>query len=178
MFDDPRSGRPCKLSEGQRHGAVERVKQSPRSLKNVLAQLAGELGIKLSGSTLKRICRRAKYCWKRVRKSLRSKRDPELFEQSRQKLSALIAQAGQQQIDLYYFDQSGFTLEPCVPYAWQPVGETLEVPCSKSKRLNVQAAILILANSPGFRLLGCRFLEAFQHEIHQGIPTVKAQVAG
>ena len=23
------------------------------------------------------------------------------------------------------------------PYAWQPVGETLEVPCSKSKRLNV-----------------------------------------
>ena len=40
------------------------------------------------------------------------------------------------------------------------------------------SAILILANSPGFRLLVCRFLEAFQHEIHQGIPTVKAQVAG
>jgi uncharacterized phage-associated protein len=23
--------------------------------------------------------------------------------------------------DLCYFDQSGFTLEPCVPYAWQPI---------------------------------------------------------
>jgi transposase len=137
LFDDPRSGRPCKLSEGQKHGAVELVKQSPRSLKKVLAQLAEELGIKLSCSTLKRICKQAKYCWKRVRKSLRSKRDPELFEQSRQQLAALIVQAGQKQIDLYYFDQSGFTLEPCVPYAWQPVGETIEVPCAKSKRLNV-----------------------------------------
>ena len=42
-----------------------------------------------------------------------------------------------QEIDLFYFDQSGFTLEPCVPYAWQPRGETIEMPCSKSKRLNV-----------------------------------------
>ncbi len=40
-------------------------------------------------------------------------------------------------INLTYFDQSGFTLEPCVPYAWQPINETIEVPCSKSKRLNV-----------------------------------------
>jgi len=111
---------------------------NPETLvKKVLAQLAEELGIKLSRSTLKRICKQAKYCWKRVRKSLRSKRDPELFEQSRQQLAALTLQAGQQQIDLYYFDQSGFTLEPCVPYAWQPAGETIEVPCSKSKRLNV-----------------------------------------
>ncbi len=40
-------------------------------------------------------------------------------------------------IDLCYFDQSGFTLEPCVPYAWQPINETIEIPSSKSKRLNV-----------------------------------------
>ena len=32
---------------------------------------------------------------------------------------------------------SGFTLEPCVPYAWQQTGETIEIPSSKSKRLNV-----------------------------------------
>jgi len=41
-----------------------------------------------------------------------------------------------------------------------------------------EAAILILTKLPGFRLRGWRFLEAFQHEIHQGIPTVEAQVAG
>jgi len=28
-------------------------------------------------------------------------------------------------------------LEPCAPYAWQPRCKTIEVPCAKSKRLNV-----------------------------------------
>ena len=40
-------------------------------------------------------------------------------------------------MDLFYFDESGFTLEPCVPYAWQPRGDHIEVPSSKSRRLNV-----------------------------------------
>ena len=41
------------------------------------------------------------------------------------------------EIDLYYFDESGFDLIPTVPYAWQPSGETIEIPCSKSPRINV-----------------------------------------
>ena len=40
-------------------------------------------------------------------------------------------------IDFYYFDESGFTLEPCVPYTWQEIGKTIEMPSSKSRRLNV-----------------------------------------
>jgi len=36
-----------------------------------------------------------------------------------------------------YFDEAGFSLDPCVPYAWQPIGETLELPASRGKRLNV-----------------------------------------
>ncbi len=115
LFGLPRSGRPCKLSDDHKLEAIEFVKKSPRSLKNVLAQLAEEFGIKLSRSTLKRLCKKGKPCWKRVRKSLKSKRNPEPFEQSRQQLAALIEQARQGQIDLCYFDQSGFTLEPCVP---------------------------------------------------------------
>ena len=71
---------------------------------------------------------------------MRSKRDPDLFEQSRQQLATLIEQSKQKEIDLFYFDESGFTLEPCVPSAWQPRGDTIEVSCSKSKRLNVQAS--------------------------------------
>ena len=85
----------------------------------------------------KRLCKQAKLCWKRVRKSLKSKRDPDLFAQSQQQLLALATQAAHQQIDLYYFDESVFTLESCVPYAWQAIGEHIEVPCSKSRRLNV-----------------------------------------
>lgn len=40
-------------------------------------------------------------------------------------------------INLYYFDESGFSTLPSVPYAWQPVGETRLLPSFPSKRLNV-----------------------------------------
>src|SRR5215470_18343808 len=46
-----------------------------------------------------------------------------------------MADAGE--IDLYYGDEAGFTLDPCVPYAWQTVGETIEIPAAKSDRINV-----------------------------------------
>lgn len=137
LLDKPRSGRPRILSQAAETDALNRVNQSPRSLKKVLAELSDSLGITLSLSTLKRTCKRAKLNWKRVRKSLKSKRDPDLFEKSQQQLALLIEQSEQKEIDLFYFDESGFTLEPCVPYAWQPSGETIEVPSSKSKRLNV-----------------------------------------
>lgn len=41
------------------------------------------------------------------------------------------------EIDLYYLDESGFCLIPCVPYGWQDIGEYLEIPSSRSRRLNV-----------------------------------------
>ena len=68
---------------------------------------------------------------------MRGKRDDEKFSATLVELKILIDQADRGEIDFYYFDESGFTLEPCVPYAWQPVGEHIEIPSSKSKRLNV-----------------------------------------
>lgn len=40
-------------------------------------------------------------------------------------------------MDLFYFDGSGFCTLPSMPYAWQPVGTTLELPAFPSQRLNV-----------------------------------------
>ena len=137
LLDNPRSGRPrivCPEAEAE---VIIRINQSPRSLKKVVSELADDLELILSISTLKRVCKRAGLSWKRIRKSLKSKRDPELFEQSRQQLKAFIKQSREKEIDLFYFDEAGFTLEPCIPYAWQPIGRTLEVPSSKSRRLNV-----------------------------------------
>jgi hypothetical protein len=42
-----------------------------------------------------------------------------------------------QKINLFYFDESGFTTASSVPYAWHPKGQSLEIPCFHSKRLNV-----------------------------------------
>jgi transposase len=137
LLDKSRCGRPCKLSLEQENQAIKWIEQSPRSLKNVIQQLAQQFSVSLHCATLRRLCKKHKMSWKRIRKSVKSKQNPELFEKSRQELAALIEQEKQNLIDLYYFDESGFTLEPCVPYAWQPIAQAIRVTCSKSKRLNV-----------------------------------------
>lgn len=42
-------------------------------------------------------------------------------------------------IDLFYGDESGFSLLPVVPYGWQPPGQVVERPSHYSPRLNVLA---------------------------------------
>lgn len=38
---------------------------------------------------------------------------------------------------IYYGDESGFNLDPCIPYGWQPAKEYIRITPKKSKRLNV-----------------------------------------
>jgi transposase len=68
---------------------------------------------------------------------MKTRRDASLFEKERENQKAMSALAEQGKIRLYYFDETGFSLEPSVPYAWQPVGGQAEIPSFKSKRLNV-----------------------------------------
>lgn len=137
LVDNSGRGRPSILSDSQKSDLIKQVEKSPRSLKAVLSNLEIELGITVSIDTLKHICKQAGLVWKRVRKSLRTKRNQDDFDASKDELKELIQQHKENKIDLCYFDESGFTLEPCVPYAWQLVGKTIEIPSSKSKRLNV-----------------------------------------
>ncbi len=137
LVDNSGRGRPSLLSDKQKRAVTSHVKKSPRSLKTVLSNLEIELGFTISIDTLKNICKQAGLVWKRVRKSLRTKRNQDDFDASKDELKLLIQQHKDNEIDLCYFDESGFTLEPCVPYAWQLVGKTIEIPSSKSKRLNV-----------------------------------------
>ena len=39
-------------------------------------------------------------------------------------------------IKVYFADESGFSLTPCVPYGWQPVNQPIRMTTQKSKRLN------------------------------------------
>ena len=137
LVDDSGRGRPPLLNDQQKDDVVKSVKKSPRSLKTVLSNLEAAFGITVSIDTLKLICKQAGLVWKRVRKSLRSKRNQDKFDAATAEIKELIQQHKEHEIDLCYFDESGFTLEPCVPYAWQSTGETIEIPSSKSKRLNV-----------------------------------------
>jgi transposase len=137
LVDKPGRGRLCILTEEQQIEVIKEVKKSPRSLKKVLADLTKEFGISISIDTLKLICKKAGFIWKRIRKSLRSKRDQVEFDAATAEIKELIQQHKNGDIDLCYFDESGFTLEPSVPYAWQSANEIIEIPSSKSKRLNI-----------------------------------------
>lgn len=40
-------------------------------------------------------------------------------------------------MNLYYFDESSFSLSPNIPYGWSPKNETIELEASRSKSLKV-----------------------------------------
>jgi transposase len=133
LFDKQRSGRPRKLLVEQEYEVIEFIKENPRSLKAVIAEIASKFDIEIHVSPLKRLCKNAGLSCKRIRKSLKYKRDPERYAQSKKELEGLIQQAKEGVIDLYYFDESGFTLEPCMPYAWQKKVKQLKFQVQKAK---------------------------------------------
>lgn len=137
LHDRPRSGRPATLTKEEQEIAIDLVKKYPRRAKLVLQKLVEEVGKTLSKSTLNRIVKAAQGRWKRVRRSLRSKRDPQAFSEGKARQQELRRQQQRGEIGLFYFDECGFTLEPVVPYAWQFPEEEIEIPSSKSRRLNV-----------------------------------------
>jgi len=137
LHDHPRSGRPSKLTPDEQALAQQYIKEEPRSLKGVVERLARKTEKRLSISTLKRLAKKARLRWKRVRKSLKSLRDPDAFARCQRALAALQTQEDQGKIDLYYFDESGFALDPTIPYAWQEPKSVIELPARRYGRINV-----------------------------------------
>jgi hypothetical protein len=65
------------------------------------------------------------------------KPDSLLYEVEKEVLDDLISSAGSGNINLYYFDESGFNLNPNIPYAWSKIGQTLFIAGKRSQNLNV-----------------------------------------
>jgi transposase len=79
LADRPHTGAPPKLSESEQKLALELLAESPQRIDWVLIQIQQQTGKTISPSTLKRLARRSNFRWKRMRKSLRSKRDEKKF---------------------------------------------------------------------------------------------------
>ena len=137
LYDKPRSGRPPKLTPEEKDLARQYIKEDPRCLKQVVERLSQKTAQRLSISSLKRLAKKAGLRWKRVRKSFKSLREPAEFTKCQRELEALHKQEDQGKIDLYYCDESGFTLDPYIPYAWQESGTVIELPATKGTRINV-----------------------------------------
>lgn len=137
LHDKPRSGRPSKLTPDEQELAQQYIKEEPRALKGVVERVATQTEKRISISSLKRLAKKARLRWKRVRKSLKRLRDPEAFARGQRELEALQQQEDKGKIDLYYFDESGFALDPTIPYAWQEPESVIELPAMKYGRINV-----------------------------------------
>ena len=146
LDDDPRPGRPTTLTIEEQETALKLAREEPRAPHQQLGAIERETGKRIGREALKRLLKKARLVWKRVRRSLRHKRDEEAFRAAQQELADLRAKALAGGCDLYYYDEAGFCLLPAVPYAWQLVGERLEVPSARSKRQNVLA---FLGQLPG-----------------------------
>jgi transposase len=139
LDDDPRSGRPPKLTESERQEALKIALQEPRTIKAGLKRIADEIGKLLSGETLRTLLPTERYVWKRRRRSTRAKRDEAEFRAAEAELAHLRATAlrDKRPCDLWYYDEAGFTLPPSIPYAWQRVGQRLELASAHGPRQNV-----------------------------------------
>ena len=137
LYDEPRSGRPHKLTAQQINEVTDWLQAEPRSIKRIATQILDQFHQVVSLSTLRRVFRQAGFSWKRIRKSLKSKRNAQAFVQSQAEIEWLRMEEQHGLLEVYFFDESGFSLEPVVPYAWQPKGQTLSLLAAKSQRLHV-----------------------------------------
>jgi transposase len=135
--DHPRRGSPPKRTPDEQELAKHYIKAAPRSLKQVGERLANTTEKRLSLSSLKRLAKKARLRWQRVRKSFKRLRDPAACAKGNRALEALQQQEDQGKIDLYDFDEAGFALDPSLPYAWQEPKRVSELPARKYGRINV-----------------------------------------
>ena len=103
----------------------------------MVAIIKEEWGIETSVKTVQRILKTMNMSWHRMRKGVAGSPPAQEYEEKKAQLEELKKLDDLGQINLYYLDESGFSLIPCVPYGWQNIGEYIEVHSRLSRRLNV-----------------------------------------
>lgn len=138
LYNRPGRGRKPLFNDEQKKQIKEWVEENPKNLKAVIEKIKEEWNIECSKDTIKRIIKSLNMTWRRVRKAVGGQADPEDYSRRLEELEELKEKDEQGEIDLRYLDEAGFCLVPCVPYAWQEKGETIELESrSGKKRLNV-----------------------------------------
>ena len=138
LYERPGRGRKPILSVMEHLCVKIWGKHFPRQIARVQGLIALGLGKTVSTRTVSRILKTNRMRWKRIRRRPAKRPDPQEYAQKKQALEVLEDRHQQGEIDLRYVDQSGFCLIPYVPYAWQEIGDPIDVPSSHGrKRLNV-----------------------------------------
>ena len=137
LRDQEHPGRPRKGTAAERDWLCEAAKESPHQIRGLPAQFQERTGQPLSKDTLRRWLKEKGWAWKRCRRSLKGQRDEAKFLEGKRVLDAFHEREKAGEIDVFYLDESGFSARSCIPYAWQPKGETLCLPANVPGRKNV-----------------------------------------
>ena len=101
------------------------------------ACMRDKFGLEVSKQTIKRVLKSFAVSWRRMRKTVKPRPDPETDQETREALATLVEDDREGIIDLRYCDESGFCFVPYIPYAWQEKGDTIAIESMPSKRGNV-----------------------------------------
>ena len=111
--------------------------QEPKQLKHVVQKIKETWGIKISTKTIKRILKKFNMSWHRMRLEVGGEPDPSEYQEKKTQLAEFKQLEERGELDLYYLDETGFCLIPCVPYGWQERGKYLKIKSRRSRRINV-----------------------------------------
>ena len=137
LYNRPGRGRKPTFDAAQKAQIRQWAQQSPRQLKRVVQKVQETWNIQVSTQTIKRVLKSLKMSWHRFRRGLGGHPDPQEYARKRSDLAVLKQWDALGLIQLYYMDESGFSLTPTIPYGWQLLGETEVIPSRRSSRLNV-----------------------------------------
>lgn len=116
----------------------KKVALNPQKLDEVAAEISIDLKINISYGQLKRFIKeKLHYTWRRLRKWLKPKQDPIEYERIYNDLQNLKKLEESGFIDVFYGDQSSFSMNPNVPYGWQEKGNYIKIVPSKETPINV-----------------------------------------
>jgi transposase len=137
LYDLAGRGRKPTFSDDQKEQIYQWAQKQPQQVKSVLGKIQEHWGVTVSPKTVTRVLKEFQMSWHRFRRVVSGQPDPQEYAEKRAQLNHLKTLETQGGLNLFFLDEAGFCLTPYVPYGWQPIGETLEIPSQHSPRLNV-----------------------------------------
>ena len=137
LYNQPGRGRKATFNPEQIEQIRVWTQQYTRQLKQVVAKVQEQWDISVSPKTIKRVLKAIRMSWHRFRRVVAGQPEPQEYADKQAQLEEFKRLEDQWLLELYYLDEVGFCLIPCIPYGWQPIGESLGIDSQRSRRLNV-----------------------------------------
>ena len=137
LYNKPGRGRKSIFNDDQKEQIATWVEEDPKQLKKVSKKIQETWNLNPSKKTISRVLKSMRMSWHRMRRGVGGKPPKQEYEDKKEQLKELKRLDELGEINLWYLDEAGFSLIPCVPYGWQKIGEYLQIPSRRSQQLNV-----------------------------------------